>query len=91
MSKKIQLAKIIFLEQLATMKAILDLVAFKLDKKSSEFLYMKKQIMNYTYGNLKKTFITLEEYKMLKHCPTKCKLRQGYKDCECGGSGYINV
>lgn len=87
---KIQVAKIVFLNTLSTMKAILDLIAFKVDKKSDIYKYYKKEIMNYFYTSMKKTFKTLEENKIIERCPKKCKLRQGYKECECGGSGWIN-
>ena len=27
---------------------------------------------------------------IIKRCPKKCSIRQGYTSCECSGSGYIN-
>lgn len=87
----IQIAKIVFLNNLSAMKAILSLLEFKLGKKSPEYLYMKKQVMNYTYQNLKKTLKILTEEKVIEKCPCKHSLRKGYSDCkECGGSGYRN-
>ena len=86
-----QIARIIFLNTLSAMKSILSLLEFKLGKKSPEYLYMKKQVMSDIYRNLKKTFKTLEENKILKICPKKCSLRKGYSDCSCGGSGYLNA
>lgn len=88
---KIQIAKIMFLNSLSTMKAILDLIAFKVDKKSLDYKYYRKEIMNFTYGNLKKLFRTLSDEKIIVRCECKAKLRQGYSNCEfCGGSGYRN-
>ena len=87
---QIQVARLIFLNGLDTLKKILDLIAFKTDKNSSDYKYYKKEIMDNTYQNLKKLFKTLFEYKIIKKCPNKCNLRQGYKKCECGGSGWIN-
>jgi len=88
---KIQLAKLIFLNNLSVMKAILDLLEFKLGKKSDDYKYAKKKVMDSTYKNLQGTFKTLTDEKILVRCECKSKLRQGYKDCKyCGGSGYRN-
>jgi len=86
-----QLAKLIFLNALSTMKAELSLLEFKMGKKSPEYLYLRKSIMDFVYKGLKKTFKTLEENKIIIRCPKKCSLRKGYSDCKCNGSGYINV
>lgn len=88
--KKAQIAKIIFLGCLDTMKKILDLIAFKTEEKSKEYNYYKKEIMSYTYKNLRKIFKQLEEENLIKRCPKKCSLRQGYSKCKFGGSGYVN-
>lgn len=88
---KIHLPKEIYLSALAVMKKILDLLAFKFDKKSDEYLYLRKEIMDFTYNSLKKLFTKLETTKIIKRCPKQCSLRQGYTNCEfCNGSGYIN-
>ena len=89
--QNIQIAREVFLNNLDTMKKILDLIAFKTDEKSKEYCYYKKEIMNHTYKNLKKIFKTLSENKVIKKCSNKCNLRQGYSKCECGGSGYCNA
>lgn len=87
----LQIAKIIFHTCLAIMKKILDLIAFKYDKKSDDYKYFKKQIMDYFYNGLKDLFKVLSEQKMIEKCHCKANLRQGYKPCEkCGGSGYKN-
>ncbi|KKN22914.1 hypothetical protein LCGC14_0910240 [marine sediment metagenome] len=87
---KIQIASEIFLEQLNTMKKILDLIAFKTDKKSDIYKYYKQEIMNYFYNSMKRVFKTLEKNKIIKQCSKKCSLRKGYSNCKCNGSGYIN-
>lgn len=89
--EQIQIARLIFLNSLDSMKRILDLIAFKVDKKSSDYKYYRKEIMNYTYRNLKKLFKTLKEAGVIKRCPNKCNPRQGFKKCLCGGSGFINA
>lgn len=85
-----QIAKAIFHKNLSIMKKILDLGEFKLGKKSDDFKYYKKQVMDFFYKDLKKLFKQFEDEKILKRCVKKCSLRKGYSDCECGGSGYIN-
>lgn len=87
----LQIARNIFLTNLDTMKKILSLLEFKMGKKSNEYLYAKQQIMSFFYDNLKKQFKQLEAEKIIKRCPNKCNLKQGYSDCLCGGSGYINM
>ena len=87
----IQIAKTIFLNSLSTTKKLLDLLEFKMGKTSAEFKYLKKEVFDYAYEGLKKTFKQLELEKIIKKCPNKCNLRQGFKKCECGGSGYLNL
>jgi len=85
------LAKLIFLNALSTMKAELSLLEFKMGKKSPEYLYLRKSIMDFVYKGLKKLFKTLSDEKIIVRCECKAKLRQGYKSClKCGGSGFRN-
>ena len=86
----IQLARAIYLEQLAIMKKLLDLMAFKMDKRTNDYKYTKSQIMDATYNGLKKLFDKLEQEKILKKCSCGTNVRRGFKKCECGGSGWIN-
>jgi hypothetical protein len=79
----------IFLLTLTIMKDVLDLFSLKFDKKSNEYRIIKKEVMNITYSNLKKFYQKLEKEKIVKRCPNKCDLRQGYDNCFCAGSGYI--
>ena len=89
--EKVNIARVIFLNTITTLKSILSLLEFKLGKTTEEYKYAKKEIMNYTYNNLIKTFHTLESNKIIQRCSNKCNLRQGWKDCSCGGSGFANV
>lgn len=87
----IQIARLIFLMSLDIMKKILDLVAFKVGKKSEEYKYMKRQIMDAFYRKLRKLFKQLSDEKIIERCSCKAKLRQGYKNCkDCSGCGYRN-
>jgi len=87
---KIQLARSIYLEQLAIMKKLLDLMAFKMDRRTKDYEYTKSQIMNYTYEGLNKLFKKLEEEKTIEKCSCGTNVRKGFRKCLCGGSGYIN-
>jgi len=88
--KKVQLAKEIYLKNLDIMKKVLDLISFKMDRRTKDFQYARSQIMDFFYNNLRKLFKSLEDDKIIQKCPKNHNLRQGYKDCDCGGSGYIN-
>ncbi|MBN1467754.1 MAG: hypothetical protein JW924_03430 [Fusobacteriaceae bacterium] len=89
--KEIQVAKLIFHSSLSVMKKILDLEAYRIGKKSDEYNYFRKQVMDNIYQGLQKLFKQLETENIIQRCPKKCNLRQGYNPCDCGGSGYINV
>ncbi len=87
---KIQLAKNIYLQSLDTMKKILDLLGFKLDKRTKDFLYAKSQVMGATYNGLNKLFRKMEQEGLIIKCACGTNVRQGYQKCLCGGSGFIN-
>jgi hypothetical protein len=87
---KIQLASMIYLSNLNTVKKILDLIEYREGKESEKFVYLKKQLFDYLYLDVKKLFIKLEQEKIIKKCPKGCSMRQGYTSCLCNGSGYVN-
>ena len=87
---KSQLAKNIYLSQLGITKEILSLLEFKMGKNSEDYKYLRSQIFNDTYDNLKKLFKKLETEKLIAKCPKNCSIRNGYTECTCGGSGFIN-
>jgi len=88
----IQLASTIYLKSMNAMKKILDLVAFKMDRRTKDFSYAKEEIMNYTYKNLKELFKELEKDGIIKKCSCgRNSIRKGYSSCsKCHGSGYEN-
>lgn len=88
---KIQLARCLYLDQLETMKKLLDLVGFKFDRRTAEFKYLKSQIMDYIYGGLKKQFQKLENEGIIQPCKCGTNVRKGYSKCICGGSGFCNA
>ena len=87
---KIQIAKKIFLVCLTIMKSILDLAEFKLGKQSEDYKYFKKQTMKLFYDNISKLFDTLAQEGLIQKCSCKNKIKDGYANCVCGGSEYIN-
>jgi hypothetical protein len=89
---KIQIARQIYLTQLNICKKVLDLLQLKFGKESDDFKYLKKEVFNYFYLDMSKLFKQLEEDGLIKRCPSKCSIRQGYTKCEyCNGSGYTNI
>ena len=82
--------KEIFLLNLSIMKENLNLVEFKLGKDTKDFKFCKKEIMNFTYNELKKFFENLVKKGIITKCECKNNLRQGYSSCpKCGGCGFI--
>ena len=74
------------------MKKILDLGEFKLGRKTEDFKFFKREVMNCFYNSLKKTFNTLKKEGLVLSCKCKSNLRQGYSNCEfCGGLGFIFI
>ena len=89
---KIQIAREFFLCSLTIMKSVLSLAEFRMGKQSEEYVYFKKQVMDYFYNNLFQLFEKLQNNKVLMKCSCQSKLRKGYNKCEfCGGSGYRNI
>jgi len=88
---KIQIARSIYLEQLVVMKKLLDLLAFKMDRRTKDFEYVRSQVMDFTYEGLNKLFKKLEQEKLITKCPCNTNVRKGFRKCECGGSGFVNI
>jgi len=86
-----QIARIIFLKSLDTMKKTLNLIEFGMDMRTNKYKYAKSQIMDFTYDNLTKLFKQLVDLKIIKKCKCGTNLRKGYRKCECGGSGFVNI
>ena len=92
MLKNIQIAKLIFLKTIDSMKKTLDLAEALFDMRTKQFKFFKTQLMDIVYNNLNKLFKHLEEEKIIKKCPCGANLRKGYKSClKCNGSGYCNA
>ena len=88
--KTVQIAKETYLRSLKVMKKTLDLLSFKFDKRTTEYKYAKSQVMDYFFDELRKTFKYLADLGIIEKCPCGTNVRRGYKNCICGGSGYVN-
>lgn len=87
-----QIAREIYLSNLKVMKKVLDLVELAMDKRTKQWKYVRSQIFNFFYDELKSNFNTLADVKIIKKCDCGANLRQGFKQCpKCGGSGYCNI
>ncbi len=87
----LQITRLIFEMTRTIMKSTLSLLEFKLGKKTEDYIYAKKQIMDITYNGLKKLFKQLQEVDIIEKCSCGANLRKGYKACDlCGGSGFCN-
>jgi len=86
-----QLAREIFLSNLGTMKDVLSLAEFKLNKNTDDYKYFKRKTMDFFYNNMLSLFQGMERNKVIVKCECKARLRHGFSPCvNCGGSGYRN-
>lgn len=88
-----QIAKVVFLQSLDTMKKILDLGEYRMDKNSNAFKFFKRQVMKYTYNNLIVLFEQLKNERIIIKCKCNSNLKLGFNNnCKiCNGAGYVNV
>lgn len=82
--------KDIFWMNLSILKKTLSLYEYKVGKNSDEYKYFKQQIMDYFFLELDRFYKESLKKGLIKKCPCGTNVRKGFKDCECGGSGYIS-
>ena len=87
-----QLAKAIYLRNMAGMKEILNMGEFRIgNRESKEYKFFKKVVMDEFYNAMNELFAKLEEKGVLMKCPCGTTIRQGYKPCaRCNGAGHCN-
>ena len=84
-----EIVKQIFWLCLGIMKNILSLAEFKMGKKSDEYKFFKREVMNFVYDGLTKFYEDLKNKGIVKKCSCGSRVRKGYDSCtNCGGSGY---
>lgn len=88
-----QLAKAIYLRNMAGMKEILNMGEFRIgNRESKEYKFFKKVVMDEFYNAMTDLFSKLEEKGILMKCTCGTGIRQGYKTCgKCSGSGHCNT
>lgn len=91
---KPQLAKMLFKQNISTMKQILILGEFKFgDRNSDGYKYYRKKIMNAIYSQLNYTLSIYEKIGLVDKCGCGSSLdkREGYTSCQtCAGCGFKN-
>jgi hypothetical protein len=89
--KESQFAQNSFNRRREHMKELLDLIAIKADKKSSDYKFYKSKIMDFFYTDLEDDFRELAEDEFLEECECRSSLRNGWNECPyCSGAGYKN-
>lgn len=87
-----QIAKAIYLKNMAAMKQILTIEEVRLNgRESKAYILFKKQVMDEFYNPMSDIFAAMEMDGVLMKCPCGTTIRQGYKPCQlCNGAGYCN-
>ena len=85
-----QLPKSVYLRLMASMKEILNLGEIKFgDRRSEQYKYFKKVVMNQFYEGMTDIFSTWERAGIVEKCPCGTSIRNGYKPCEdCHGASF---
>lgn len=88
-----QLAKLVYLRSMSSMKEILTLGEMRIGDRNSEvYKYFKKVVMDQFYGGMSDVFELLEQRGLLEKCTCGTNIRQGYKPCpKCNGAGHCNT
>ena len=88
-----QLARLIYHKAMTTMKFTLELEEQKYEthgRQDPRYKFFKKMIMAETYKNLRELFKQMEDIGALSKTDYEEDVKDGYKDTESGGSGYLN-
>ena len=88
-----QLARLIYHKMMSNMKFTLDLEEYSYKDKGRndpKYRFFKKQLMANTYESLRLLFEDLEDIGILSQTEYEEDVKDGYKDTESGGSGYLN-
>lgn len=88
-----QLAKIIYLRTMSTMKYTLELEELSYreqGRNDPRYKTFKKHLMSSTYNNLRELFSDLSDLGLIEPTDYDEDVKDGYQDTDSGGSGYIN-
>jgi len=88
-----QIACMIYHRWMSVMKYALELEEFSYREKGRDdhrYKTFKKHLMSNTYNNLRSLFEELESLGLVSKTDYEEDVKDGYKDTESGGSGYVN-
>lgn len=88
-----ELAKKIYHNVLKTMKFTLEMEEYgykEQGRNDPRYKHFKKMLMQETYDNLRDLFQELEDYGLINKADYEEDLKNGWKDTQSGGSGFIN-
>lgn len=94
METKGQLARIIYHRIMSVMKYTLELEEFSYREQGRDdprYKTFKKHLMANTYENLRGLFGELENVGIIQKTDYTEDVKDGYKESESGGSGYVNT
>jgi len=91
--REIQLARNIYLTAMSIMKYTLNMEERKYEegRKDERYRFYKQELMKKTYNELRYLFEKLKSQGFLENVAYDENLKNGYKDTDSGGSGYINA
>ena len=88
-----QLARMIYHKLMSNMKFTLDLEEFSYKesgRNDPRYKFFKKQLMGNTYDTLRQVFEDMEDMGIILQTEYDEDVKDGYKDTDSGGSGYLN-
>ena len=92
LDREIQLARSIYLTAMSIMKYTLNMEERKYEegRKDERYRFYKQELMKKTYNELRHLFEKLESQGLVEKVAYDEDLKNGYKDTDSGGSGYMN-
>lgn len=87
-----QIAKAIYLKNMAVMKQILTIEEVRLGGRDSKaYVLFRKQVMDEFYNSMTAVFEAMENDGILAKCSCGTSIRLGYQKCAlCNGAGHCN-
>ena len=89
-----QLARMIYHKLMSNMKFTLDLEEYSYKdngRNDPRYKFFKKQLMSNTYDTLRQLFEDIEDLGILSQTEYDEDVKDGYKENDSGGSGYLNT
>lgn len=93
MANEIQVARMIYHRAMSTLKFTLEMEEQQYKEKGRQdprYKFFKKMLMSTTYENLRSLFEDLRQVGIVEPTSYAEDVKDGYKDTDSGGSGYLN-